>query len=149
MDILKQLQQRTEQFEVVHLQNESTKVSFESNRLKTSQVEETKGIAVRVVKQGRLGFAASSDASATEQLVKNALESALYGDQVPITFPAAQPAPTVKTFDPMITDLSIPRLVEIGKEIVDYILQIEPEARVDVSLKRGIQHVALQNQTGN
>ncbi|MBM3127227.1 MAG: TldD/PmbA family protein [Chloroflexi bacterium] len=149
MDILKQLQQRTDQFEVVHVRNESTQVRFESNRLKTSQVEETKGIAVRVVKQGRLGFAASSDASATDQLVKNAIESAMYGDQVPITFPAAQSAPTVKTFDPMITDLPIPRLVEIGKEIVDYILQIEPEARVDVSLKRGIQQVALHNQTGN
>jgi len=149
MDILKQLRQRMDQFEVVHLRNESTKVSFESNRLKTSQVEETKGIAVRVVKQGRLGFAASSDASATEQLVKNAIESAMYGDQVPITFPEAQHAPTVKTFDPTITELPIPRMVEIGKEIVDYILQIEPEARVNVSLKRGIQQVALHNQTGN
>jgi PmbA protein len=148
MDILKQLQHRADQFEVVSIQNESTRISFESNHLKTSQVEETKGLAVRVVKNGRLGFAASSDASASERLVKNAVESAMYGDQVPITFPQSQPAPTVKTFDAAITDLPIPRLVAIGKEIVDLILQVEPEARVDVRLTRGIQSITIRNQAG-
>ena len=33
----------------------------QANCLKTSQVDETVGMAVRVVKNGRLGFAASSD----------------------------------------------------------------------------------------
>jgi len=149
MDILKQLQVQAEQVEVVNFQSESTTVGFEANRLKSSQVEQTGGIAVRVVKNGRLGFAASSDAAATEKLVANALESAAYGDQVPLAFPAPGSAPQVTTFDQTITDLSIPRLVEIGQEIVDLILQIEPEARVNVGLERGVQHLSIRNQTGN
>ncbi len=149
MDILKQLSTEAEQVEVVNVQSESTTVGFESNRLKSSQVEETKGVAVRVVKNGRLGFAASSDEAATEKLVSNALESAAYGDEIPIAFPAPQSAPKVTTFDQAITELSIPRMVEIGQEIIDIICQIEPDALVNVDLERGVQHLSIRNQAGN
>ena len=149
MDILKQLSTEAEQVEVVNVQSESTTVGFESNRLKHSQVEETKGIAVRVVKNGCLGFAASSDESATEKLVTNVLESATYGDEIPIAFPAPQSAPKVTTFDQTITELSIPRMVEIGQEIIDIICQVEPDALVNVELERGVQHLSIRNQAGS
>ena len=148
MDILKRLKTQADQVEVVNVQSESTKIGFEANRLKSSQVEETRGVAVRVVKDGRLGFTASSDASATDKLVTNALESADYGDKIPLAFPAPQPAPQVTTFDQAIIDMPIPRLVEIGQEIVDIILQVEPEARVNIELNRGVQRLSLRNQTG-
>jgi PmbA protein len=148
MDILEELMRQAEQAEVVNIQSESTKIGFEANRLKTSQVEETQGIAVRVVKGGRLGFAASSDEWATEKLLSNALESAAYGDQVPIVFPAPQPAPEVTPFDQTIAGLSIPRMVEIGREIVDLFLQIEPNAQVNVGLERDIQHQSIRNHAG-
>ncbi|MDX9954704.1 MAG: DNA gyrase modulator, partial [Anaerolineae bacterium] len=79
MDMLQQLHAQAEQVEVIQVQSESTKVRFESNSLKATQVEETSGLAVRVVKDGRMGFAASSDVTATEKLMANALESAAYG----------------------------------------------------------------------
>ena len=47
-----------------------------------------------------------------------------------------------------IVDLPIARLVEIGQEIVDRILGVEPEARVGVNLERGIQHVSIRNHAG-
>ncbi len=146
---LKQLRTEAEQVEVVNVQSESTTVGFESNRLKSSQVEETTGVAVRVVKNGRLGFAASSDEAAAEKLVSNALESAAYGDEIPIAFPAPQSAPKVTTFDQAIAELSIPRMVEIGQEIIDIMCQVEPDALVNVELERGVQHLSLRNQAGS
>ena len=118
MNVLKQLYPQTEQVEVISLQRESTEVVFGANQLKTSKVEQTQGMAVRVVRKGRLGFAASSDDSAVNKLIANALESAFYGEQIPIQFPAPQPAPDVATFDSRIAEFPIPRLVEIGKEIL-------------------------------
>jgi PmbA protein len=148
MNILNQLMSQADQAEIVELDSESTQVGFEANRLKSSQVAETKGTALRVVKEGRLGFAASSDESAVEKLIGNALESAAYGDKVPIAFPAPQPAPAVATYDPAIADLPVARLVEIGQQIIDYILQIEPDARVGVDLTRGVQRLSIRNQAG-
>ena len=149
MDILKRLRTEAEQVEVVNVQTESTTVGFEANRLKNSQVEETRGVALRVVKNGRLGFAASSDESAIEKLIANVLESAAYGDEIPIVFPSPQSAPEVTTFDQNITELSIPRMVEIGQEIIDIICQVEPDALVNVGLERGVQHLSLRNQAGS
>jgi len=148
MDLIKKLKPLTEQAEVVQLANEQTTINFEANKLKSSKVEETRGIAVRVVRNGRLGFAASSDMNALDKLVTNVLESAVYGDVVPIQFPGAQAAQPVITYDSQINDLPISQLVGFGQEMVDYLLSIEPEARINVSLSRGIQHLSLQNQAG-
>lgn len=150
MDIMSSLRAQAEQVEVVDIHDESTTVSFQSNKLKSSQVEETRGTAVRVVKDGRLGFAASSDTApaALAKLAANALGSARYGDQVPIVFPSAGAGPQVRTYDPAIGQLSIPRLVAMGQEIVEVILAVEPAARVGVGLQRGLVNLRVRNQTG-
>lgn len=148
MDILKQLKSQAEQVEVVEIQSESTTVDYENNRLKTSKVEQTQGLAVRVVRKGRLGFAASSDERAVDQLMANALESAVYGDELPLKFPEPQPPAEVQTYDAKIAEFPIPRLAEIGQEILDLLLPVEPEARINISLNRGVSRLNLRNQAG-
>jgi len=148
MDVLAHLIPQTEQVEVIHLSNETTTVEFEANRLKTSKVEETAGIAVRAVKDGRLGFAASSDLTATDKLIRNALESAAYGDKIPLTFPGPQPGPDVNTFDTTIADLSVARMVEIGREVIAYLREIDPDVLLNVTLRRGVNQATIRNQAG-
>jgi len=148
MEILDRLTAQAEQVEVVEIHSEVTTVGYEANRLKSSRVEETRGWAVRVVKDGRLGFSASTDASAADKLVTNVLESAAYGDEVPLSFPGPQPAPPVNTFDRTISELPTGRLVEIGQEILAPILEVEPEARITLELERGVERLSLKNQAG-
>lgn len=148
MDILKQLKSQAEQAEVIELSSESTTVEYEANRLKTSKVEQTQGMAVRVVRNGRLGFTASSDMKATDKLIANALESAAYGEEIPIQFPSPATAKSVATYDEKITEIPISRLVEIGQEILDILLPVAPDARINISMERGISTFSLQNQTG-
>ncbi|MEJ5312000.1 MAG: metallopeptidase TldD-related protein [Anaerolineae bacterium] len=148
MDVLAQLIPQTEQVEVMHLKNETTTVNFEANQLKTSKVEETAGIAVRVIKDGRLGFAASSDLTATDKLICNALESAAYGDKIPLTFPGPQPGPDVRTFDAAIADLPVARMVEIGQEVIAYLRDIDPDVLLNVTLRRGVNQATIRNQAG-
>jgi PmbA protein len=85
--MLDRLMQQAEQAEVFEIESEATKIGFEANRLKSFEVDETRGVAARVVVDGRLGFAASSDLGATDRLIANALESARHGDAVPFRFP--------------------------------------------------------------
>jgi PmbA protein len=148
MDILTQLKKQAEQVEVLSLQNEKTTVEYEANQLKTCTVAETKGTAVRVIRKGRLGFAASTDDSAMDKLAANALESATYGDKALFSFPEPQPAPIVRTFDKAVADLPIARLVEIGREMLDLVLPVEPNARCNVSLERSLVSASIRNQKG-
>jgi PmbA protein len=148
MDILTQLTRQAEQVEVVSLQTEKTTVEYEANQLKTCTVTETKGTAVRVIRKGRLGFAASTDEKALDKLAVNVLESAAYGDQAVFSFPGAQLAPEVRTFDQAVADLPIPRLVEIGREMLDLVLPVEPSARCNISLERSLVSASIRNQAG-
>jgi len=148
MDILTQLKKQAEQVEILSLQNEKTIVEYEANQLKTCTVAETKGTAVRVIRKGKLGFAASTDDTVMDKLAANALESAAYGDEAPFSFPDPKPAPVVRTFDKAVADLPIARLVEIGKEILDLILPVEPNARCNVSLERSLVSASIRNQKG-
>jgi PmbA protein len=148
MDILTQLKKQAEQVEILSLQNEKTTVEYEANQLKTCTVAETKGTAVRVIRKGRLGFAASSDDTAMDKLAANALESATYGDKASFSFPDPAPAPSVRTFDKVIAELPISRLVEIGREMLDLVLPVEPEARCNVSLERSLVSASIRNQKG-
>lgn len=148
MDILTQLKKQAEEVEVLSLQNEKTTVEYEANQLKTCTVAETKGTAVRVIRKGQLGFAASSDDAAMDKLAANALESAMYGDKAQFSFPGIEPAPIVRTFDKVIADLPISRLVEMGKEILDLVLQVEPEARCNIGLERSQVSASIRNQKG-
>ncbi len=148
MDILTQLIKQAEQVEVLSLQNEKTSVEFEANQLKNCSVAETKGSAVRVIRKGLLGFAASSDETALDKLAAHALESATYGDKAQFSFPEAKPAPIVRTFDKVVADLSIGRLAEMGREILDLVLTVEPEASCNISLERSIASASIRNQRG-
>ncbi len=148
MDLLKALQSQAEQVEVVDLVHEATIVEFSANRFKSSKVEEMGGTAVRAVKDGRLGFAASSDKDALDKLAVNVLELAAYGDKVPIQFPSKGEGVEVRTYDPKIAELPVSRMVEIGEEIVEHILEIDPETKVKITVRRGVQQFAIHNHTG-
>jgi PmbA protein len=148
MDILSKLGERAEQAEVFFVENEVTKVGFEANVLKSAEVEETRGVALRVVADGRLGFAASSDLSVEDRLISNALESARYGDALPLRFPGPQSGIPVKIFDERVTTLSIERLIEIGREMVDLVRGADPDAHVGVNLERGVRRAEVRNSSG-
>ena len=148
MDILTSLKKQAEQVEVLDLQNEKTTVEYEANQLKTCTVAETKGAAVRVIRKGKLGFAASTDSTIPDKLAANALESAAYGDEASFSFPDPQPAPEVRTFDQTVADLPIQRLVDVGKEILDLVLPVEPNARCNIGLERSVASARIRNQKG-
>ena len=148
MDLLDYLASEAEQVEVVELDNEVTSVEFEANKLKTSRVEETRGTAVRIVRHGRLGFAASTDRNAVNKLASHVMESASYGDSIPLHFPGQQEAPAVRNCDPLIAEMPVADLAELGQHMVEMLREVEPEARVNVSMERGQRMTTVRTQAG-
>jgi PmbA protein len=148
VDILTRLREKTEQAEVFTFEGESTLVSFEANAIKSVEVEETQGVALRCVLSGRLGFTAASGHVSEDQLIANLLASAQYGDEVPIALPAPAAGPAVETYDPALAEVPLERLVDIGREIIAHILEVDGAAQVYVSLERSIGRSMLRNSAG-
>jgi PmbA protein len=140
--------QQAERAEVFEIQSEATKIGFEANKLKSFEVEETQGVAARVVADGRLGFAASSDVTAVDQLIENVLASAQLGDEIPLHFPEPQPGPSVEVYSSELATLPASRLIEMGREMVEIMLKADEEANVGIDLTRRVRETTVRNSAG-
>ena len=146
--MLERLLEKAEQAEIFEINSEATKIGFKANKLKSFEVEETQGLAARVLVNGKLGFAASSDATALDRLIQNVLESARFGDEVPLRFPEPQPGPAVQVYDPQLAALSTDRLIEMGQDMIEIVRDADEEASVSIDLTRRVRETTVRNSRG-
>ncbi len=148
MTLLEKLTRRAEQAEVFGMEGESMQVGFEANALKSAQVEERHGIALRAIVDGRLGFAASSDPTVEEKLLDNVLASAQYGDPAPFAFPEPASGPVVQVYDETVARLTISELVSLGQELMVIVHEVDPHVHVKLDLERSVRRVTIRNSHG-
>ena len=154
MELLTALRQRTEQAEVFTVESESTKVSFEANVMKSAAVEETQGVALRGVVDGQMGFTAASGQAAEvsddvgAELIEALLASARYGEKAPFSLPSPAQAEVVSVYDPSLAQVPMERFVEIGREVIAALIEVDPDVKVNVEIERSTGHVVLRNSFG-
>ena len=146
MDLLSAVRAKTEQAEVYSVSSESTEIHFEANEMKSASVQETQGTALRVIVDGRLGFAAASG-TVPEGSDRERPGLARYGDQVPITPSAAAPARRSRPMTRSWRMCPSPGLVEIGREIIETLRAIDPDAQIGV-IDRSLDRFSLRNSAG-
>ena len=89
--LLKKLAGKAEQAEVYDLRSRTVPITFRSGRLESIKTLETRGQALRVIRDGRLGFASSTDVKDPSALIGAALAAAAYGDKAELSFPSDSP----------------------------------------------------------
>ncbi|MBC8548123.1 MAG: TldD/PmbA family protein, partial [Candidatus Brocadiales bacterium] len=57
--------------EVIYEEGESRSISFENNKLKSVYTKSIRGIGLRIIKNGKIGFSSTTDFRKPEQLVTN------------------------------------------------------------------------------
>jgi len=77
--ILARAQKVAAEAEVFQISSEETQVRFESNRLKQLQTNQSTSVALRIVKDGRIGYATTTGTSDGQELVRNAVETSTFG----------------------------------------------------------------------
>jgi PmbA protein len=131
--------------EAYYLSSQDTPIEFANNRLKSLQTKAVEGIALRVIKDGRLGFASASDLSRLDELVDAAIATSEIGD--PVEFEFAQ---NVQLQEPD-SNYQLPntdKLVEIGKKAIAEIHQYNGDILVDVGFDMGSSQVELATTGG-
>ena len=136
------------QAEAFSVRTEETPVRFEANRLKELNARHTSGVAVRVVKDGRIGFAASTRPGDVEELAAAAVETAPFGPGAHLRFPGPAPAPPVRVFDAETEALPVDRLIEIGQRLIDDACAAEPELVCDAHVRRVVSEATILNTNG-
>ena len=79
--------------------SESIGVSFENDKLKSTQSSQRTQIDVRVIVDGKVGTSTTTDTGDLDGVVARALESAEYGSPVHFEFPGPRPGAEVEVYD--------------------------------------------------
>jgi PmbA protein len=121
---------RTDAAEVYFLASEDTPVEFENNRLKSLQTKASQGVALRVIHQGRLGFASSTDLTRLEDLVDAAVQTSEIGSAAEFEF--AHDFHSWEGKKDAYTPPTTQELVEVGDRLIQHVHDYNAEILVDV-----------------
>jgi PmbA protein len=137
-----------EQAEVFAASARATTIQFEANELKQVQTRESSSNALRIFKEGRIGFAIASGGGGWEALVDMAVETSQFGSPANFQFPSSQDYSKVHTFDPKVEKIAMERMVEMGEELIAKVKEHTADVLWDVQVTRGASSISLVNSHG-
>ncbi|MCS7250519.1 MAG: TldD/PmbA family protein [candidate division WOR-3 bacterium] len=126
--------------------NESFK--FRGDEPYSSEKKEKRGVGLRVVKNGKIGFSSTSDFSKLKELVDTALTLSFYGEKVDIKLPLEKDLPEVKTVSNKTSLIKGEKLFSMGEEMISLIKEKEPEVKIDLSIEKEYYYARLVNSEG-
>ena len=134
--------------EVIYEEGESRSISFENNKLKSVYTKSIRGIGLRVIKDGKIGFSSTTDFRNPQQLVINALESANFGQEAKFEFQTKSQLKETKLFDENVVNYPIDKGIQLGNDAIEKILSVNPDYECGVSIGKGVGKSRLLNSKG-
>ena len=147
-EILARARQFADEVEVFMVSSQETPVQFEANRLKHIQSKQSSIIALRVVKNGRIGYGTTTSRDDVEGLVESAIATAEFGSQARFTFPAFTEFPQVDIFDPTCAEVTLEQMTQLGQEMVTAITAHTPGIICEAGVSTSTSEVSLLNSRG-
>jgi PmbA protein len=147
-EILSRAKKISQQAEVYRISSQRTPVQFEANKLKQIQTKESTGTALRIIKDGRIGFAYVSGPVDPDRLVAMAEETSSFGAPAEFDFPGRASIQDVAIYDPEIDRIELNDMVETGQQFIDIVRQHTPDIVCEASVSKGTLSVQLVNSQG-
>lgn len=134
--------------ELFHLSSLQTDVDFEANRLKAVLNTEERGAALRVVKDGRFGFATNTRLDDPDRLADDAIATAAYGDEASFDFAGEVVMPEVPIYDEKLAGLGVEGMMRRAEDGIARILDYDGEINVESGSRRTIQTISVLTSAG-
>jgi PmbA protein len=147
-EILDLARKTADEAEVFWVSAEETPVHFQANHLKTIQSKQSTSVSLRIIKNGRLGYAAASGQIDNRKLVDTAVETAQFGMPARFDFPTDKSFPKVEIFDPEVNSVSISEMIDLGQKLIDPVLQNTPGILCDAGVSKDALVLRLMNTRG-
>lgn len=147
-DVLNRANRIAEEAEVFMVSSEEMPVEFEANRLKHIQSKQSTTIALRIVKDGRIGYATTTRVDDVEGLITNAVATAEFGTTARFTLPSLTPYPSIEVFDPDVEKITPEKMAELGQGMIDTLTRHTPELICEAAVTRIIMNISIINSRG-
>ncbi|MDI6739649.1 MAG: metallopeptidase TldD-related protein, partial [Candidatus Edwardsbacteria bacterium] len=110
--------------------------------------KEIRGLGLRVIRNGRIGFSSTTDLAKLEELVDHACESAVFGQYARFDFPKSCLGQRVKVFDPQVERYAAEQAIAEGTRAIAVLKESAPELKCDVTFNKRITTLELANSKG-
>jgi len=117
--LLKMARDVSDQAELVSIDEKKTRVSFENAKLKDIDTTIQSGMSLRIIKDGKIGFAYTKNLLDQEGFLQNALDSIKGGAEAPKDFPTGKEVCLIDAYDSAIEFVSSEKIVEECQRICD------------------------------
>lgn len=147
-DVLLMARKRAQEAEVFVGSVDDTPVVFEANRLKQLQTNRGMSVALRIVRDGRLGFATATTLDDIASLVDRAVDISQFGAPAVFELPSRQEHPHVSVYDREAETFDVDAMVELGESLIARVREHTPDLLCDASVGRGAASVHILNSRG-
>ena len=138
----------SENAEVYINSSSDTPVQFETNRLKHIQSKQSMFVALRLIKNGRTGYATATGIDNPQQLVEDAVATAEFGQKAEFEFPSKSEAPSVKIFDPEVAKISLETMTGLGEKMIAAVTKFSSEILCEASISKHTSKTTIMNTRG-
>ena len=147
-ELLKKARKVASQAEVFRLHQWNQSVHFEANRVKQLDSRESSGVALRIVKNGNIGFSATTNLAEVDNLVDHALEVLPFGPEVKLEFPSYKDFTPVDVYDPDTESLPLEEMIGLGQRLIDGVRSHNTDMLCDAVVTKNVATVTILNSQG-
>lgn len=122
-------------------------VTFEDAKLHDIESKFQSGISLRLIKNGKLGFAYTKNILNREEILKNALDSIEGEVKANYDFPLTEKLPQLDTYDHSVENLTSSEMVEECTRICD-ILKSRTDGEISITSSTYIENIHMINSEG-
>jgi len=113
-------------------------VGYEMNRLKSINSRQVDGYGLRIIKNGRIGFTGGTCYDPAD-MVQRAITASEFGPEATYEFANPSKPANPQIFDPAIEKLDVTKMVQKGREILNYMLEKRSDAQFSISLEKYLE----------
>lgn len=146
--ILDQAKKIAEEAEVYMVSSEETPVQFETNRLKHIQSKQSTAVTLRIIRQGKIGYATATNLNDRQNLVKMAVETAQFGTEAKFDLSSLSSYPKVEVFDPKVEPVPIEDMARLGEKLIAKLRNNTSELICHSGVAKGTVSVRIINSRG-
>ena len=149
--LLQQACKEVDSAELFRVKSKTVPVNFEVNRLKSIDISESEGKALRVINKGKIGFSSSTGSEGFDSMVEKAAATSEYGSEASFDFPEEakrSEKKKINIYDKKIEDKSIEEMIKIGEDILGRVRDFNRKLRCDVTIVKDCNKIEYFNSRG-
>lgn len=151
--LLQQACKEVDSAELFKVKSKTIPVNFEVNRLKSIDISESEGKALRVINKGRIGFSSSTGNEGFDLIVEKAAATSEFGSTASFDFPGEMKRENkekkdIDIYDEKVADKSIEEMVKAGEGIIERVKDFNRKLRCDVTILKDYSEIEYLNSRG-